>query len=325
MGKSDEYHFDYLDDNSRFADQINGALFKGRQVVKPEELEPADMQFVYLGKELGARENFKTITDKVRMWRGRLIHILAVENQTYVDYHMVFRNMLTESISYQRQWKRKKAAHEKEKDFKIGTDEFYSGMRKDEKFIPIITLVVYCGTKHPWDGARCLYDLLEIDDELKDFVTNYRLNLYDCHEHDTFEEYHTGLRQLFEVVRYGQDKDQLKKIMEENKQSYSQMDSETRELLEVVAKVKIREENDTMEIIEAKYDLCKAFVDMALEGEHKYIINAVCKKLQKGKTPEVIAEELEEDLSEIEKMIAAQQQTGNYDVAQIYEVFSAGV
>lgn len=43
MGKLDEYHFDYLDDNSRFADQINGALFRGRQIVRQEELEPAEV------------------------------------------------------------------------------------------------------------------------------------------------------------------------------------------------------------------------------------------------------------------------------------------
>lgn len=42
MGKSDEYQFDYLDDNRRFADQVNGALFRGRQVVKAEELEEAE-------------------------------------------------------------------------------------------------------------------------------------------------------------------------------------------------------------------------------------------------------------------------------------------
>ncbi len=28
MGKSDVYQFDYLDDNERFADQVNGALFR---------------------------------------------------------------------------------------------------------------------------------------------------------------------------------------------------------------------------------------------------------------------------------------------------------
>ena len=100
MGRADEYQFDYLDDNSRFADQVNGVLFQGRQVVKPDELEPADMLFVYLGREADRRKNFKSVVDKVRMWKGQLIHILAVENQSFVDYRMVLRNMLTESISY---------------------------------------------------------------------------------------------------------------------------------------------------------------------------------------------------------------------------------
>ena len=265
MGKMDEYQFDYLEDNYRFADQVNGALFQGRQIVKPDELEPAEAQSVYLGKEAGARENFKTIVDKTRMWKGRLLHILAVENQAYVDYHMILRNMLSESISYQKQWKQKKAAHERAHDLKAGTDEFLSGMVKDEKFIPVITLVVYYGTEHPWNGARCLHDLLELEEGMKKFVTNYRLNLYDCHEHDTFDEYHTGLRQLFEVVRYGKDKDKLQRIMQENKDAYSRMDSDTGELLEVVAKIKVGEEYEIMENGEKKYDMCKAFADMKLK------------------------------------------------------------
>ena len=109
MGKSDEYQFDYLDDDERFADQVNGALFQGRQVVKPKELEPADAQAVYLGREAGSRRNYKTVADKARMWRGRLLHILAVENQSHVDYHMVLRNMLSESIGYQKQWRQNTA------------------------------------------------------------------------------------------------------------------------------------------------------------------------------------------------------------------------
>ena len=103
MGKPDESYFNYLDDNRRFADQMNGALFKGKQVVKPEELESADTQMVYLGKEAGVRENFKAIVDKARIWKGRLVHILMVEHQTYVDYRMVLRNMLLESLSYHKQ------------------------------------------------------------------------------------------------------------------------------------------------------------------------------------------------------------------------------
>lgn len=44
------------------------------------------------------------------------------------------------------------------------------------------------------------------------------------------------------------------------------MDSDTRELLEVVAKVRIKEEKGIMENGEKKYDMCKALVDMRLEG-----------------------------------------------------------
>lgn len=267
MGKADEYQYDYLDNNDRFADQVNGALFKGRQVVKPDELEPVDAQAVYLGKEAGRRENYKAIVDKTRMWKGKLIHILAVENQVYVDYRMILRNMLSESLSYYKQWRQKKAKHDKKHDFPVGTDEFLSGMTQGEKFIPVITLVVYCGTEHPWDGARCLYDLLDIDDEMRDYVTNYRLNLYDCHEHDTFEEYHTGLRQLFETVRYGKDKKQLEKVMEENREAYSNIDSETRELLEVVAKIRIPEEYKMAERKEERFNVCKAWADNRLEGK----------------------------------------------------------
>ena len=49
-----------------------------------------------------------------------------------------------------------------------------------------------------------------------------------------------------------------------------------------------------------------------------------CKKLQKNKPAAVIADELEEELVEIERVIAAQQQVGSYDAEPIYKVYSAG-
>ncbi|MCM1263262.1 MAG: Rpn family recombination-promoting nuclease/putative transposase [Butyrivibrio sp.] len=214
MGRKDDYQFDYLDDNTRFADQINGALFNGTQVVKPEELEPEDSQIVSTGiidcdvrqegksdrksrkgknrRQKSESESIRTVVDKARVWKGRKLHILVVENQNYVDYQMVLRNMLSESVGYRKQWKQKKRLHTAAGDLN-GKDEYLSGIKKDEKFAPIITLVVYFGDEHKWDGARCLHDLLDIDDELKEYVTNYKLNLYDCQEHDTFNEYRTGL------------------------------------------------------------------------------------------------------------------------------------
>ena len=119
MGKKDVYQFDYLDDDRRFADQINGALFGGKQIVKPEELEPEDSQIVSIGLGTaltGRTGHAKAVVDKVRVWRGTRFHIFVVENQNYVDYQMVLRNMLSESIGYRRQWKRKQRVHTEQKD-----------------------------------------------------------------------------------------------------------------------------------------------------------------------------------------------------------------
>lgn len=282
MGKTDEYQFDYLDDDRRFADQINGALFQGRQIVKSEELLPADTQAVYLGKEAGRREHAKTVVDKARMWKGKRLHILAVENQSYVDHQMVIRNMLSESLGYHKQWKQKKREHGKAGDLKSGKDEYLSGIEKKEKFTPIITLVVYYGMDHPWDGAKCLHELIDIDEELKAYVTNYKLNLYDCHEHDTFDEYQTGLRQIFETLRYAKDKEKLGRILAENHAAYSGIDADTRELLSVVANVKIPETCKVMKDGEERYDMCKAFEDMRLEGVEEGIERGIEKGIEKG-------------------------------------------
>lgn len=321
MGRKDLYQFNYLDNYERFADQVNGALFGGRQVVKPEELEPEESRTVYLGREAGEDEQIDNFVDKTCMWRGRQIHIITVQNQSYTDYRMVLRNMLSESIGYHKQWRRKKDAHRKVKDQKKGSDAFLSGIDRGEKFTPIITLIVYCGAEHSWDGARCLYDLLDIDEEMKEYVTNYKLNLYDCHEHDTFREYRTGLRQMFETIRYGKDKEQLRRVIEADREAYTNMDNDTRQLLEVMANVRISEEYKKMENGKEKYNMCKAIEDMIadgkMEGRLELLIQLVCRKLQKNKTADVIADELEEELSEIERVIEAQQKVGSFDVGQI--------
>ena len=54
--------------------------------------------------------------------------------------------------------------------------------------------------------------------------------------------------------------------MEENREAYSRIDSDTRNMLEVVANVRIPEAFKIVEEGEERYDMCKAFEDMKLEG-----------------------------------------------------------
>ena len=288
MGTKDVCQSNYLDDPVRFADQVNGALFGGRQVVMAQALEETDPVAGYQRKEGGRRKNYRAMADKTYFWKDKLIRIITVENQNYVDYRMVLRNMLSESIGYHKQWRRLRARHEQRGDLTDHADEYLSGMKKDEKFFPIITLVVYFGTEHAWDGAKSLYELLHIDDEMKPYVSDYKLNLYDCMAHESFAEYRTGLRQVFEMVRFGKDKEKLKKIMEESAEAYSSIDSETREMIEVMANVKITEEyGHTVHengVEERRYDMCQAILEMIedgrMEGKIQGMIDAITELLE---------------------------------------------
>lgn len=60
-------------------------------------------------------------------------------------------------------------------------DEYLSGMKKTDRFAPVITLVVYYGEK-PWDGAVSLHGMLNIPEEMKAFVNDYKILLVEARE-----------------------------------------------------------------------------------------------------------------------------------------------
>lgn len=160
MGTKDLWQSDYFDDKRRFADMINGAMFQGKSVMFGEDLEKVDSNLVYHDNR---GEVVNVIRDKVYRWKGQNVSICVLENQSYVDYRMVFRVMLEEAVSYMKQQKR---AYQKWKEtgYKFNKNEFISKMRKEEKYIPVITLVLYLG-KEKWDGVKTLYEMLDIDEE----------------------------------------------------------------------------------------------------------------------------------------------------------------
>lgn len=91
MGKEDVHESDYFENTEIFADLINGVLYQGEQVVKPEELVEQDGEL----RSILGEHTKKMIRDKVKLWNGTALAVFAVENQTKVDYHMVLRAMLT--------------------------------------------------------------------------------------------------------------------------------------------------------------------------------------------------------------------------------------
>ena len=131
---------------------------------------------------MGQKDNAQSgyFDDKVR-FADACIGIIGIENQTKVDYSMVFRTMKAEALSYAKQWNELEKRYTREGKLKKDKLLAWSDLGKESRFIPVIMVVIYFGTDKEWDGAKCLYDMLDMCEELKPYVNNYRMNLFDYH------------------------------------------------------------------------------------------------------------------------------------------------
>ena len=279
MGRKDLYQSDFYEDGERFADVFNGIFFGGKEVMKAAELKEADSVMVDLAN---SRQGKKVICDKIRKWKGRYLSIMVLESQSYVDYGMVFRVMESEAIGYMKQ-KKEKFQEEERRNTKFDSDEFLSKMKKNEKFTPIITLVLYLGKDKIWDGETSLYGILELEEELQPYVNNFKLNLYDYHDHDNFNIFKTENRLLFQMLSCGKDKKKMKHLLQEERE-YRQVDEETAKAIlgilgydKPLEKIKQKSENG-----KEKYDMCQAFDDYREEGRQEGILEGRREGKQEG-------------------------------------------
>lgn len=306
MGKRDIQTSDYFEDNSFFADIVNGFLFKGESVIEADKLREADTEQRYSGR----KTKKKTNRDNVKKYYGdTLLCLYVLEHQQKVDYHMVIRNMLSEAMEYHRQWKEKQKKHREAKDLN-DSDQFLSGMCRGEKFIPVVTIVVYYGQKK-WDGATSLHEMLEFgerEEALKRYVEDYHIHVFDYHDYDSFEMFQTELNQVFSFLKCSFDKKTLREMIANRQEEYYNISDEAFELISTLTNsselLDIREYRNREQ---GGKDMCKALQEIREEGREEgardLLKTQIQKKLSKGKTVAEIADDLEEEISSIEALI----------------------
>ena len=138
--------------NDVFADIVNGLLFEGRPVVTPDSLEDAQPVSFYKA-EGNLHEQERDVSKYWKKCRIR-IALLGFENQTKYDPFMPFRVIGYDGAAYRAQ---------------IGGDNPY----------PVITIILYFGSDRRWGKNKSLYDLIDVPEELKPYVNDYRINVFD--------------------------------------------------------------------------------------------------------------------------------------------------
>ena len=318
MGKKDLWQSDYFDDKKRFADMINGAFFKGEQIMDAEELEEVDSRLVYHEK---SGEAINVIRDKVYKWKGQQVSICVLENQSYVDYRMVLRVMLEEAVSYIKQQKR---AYKKWADagYKFEGAELLSQMRREEKYAPVITLILYLGTEQEWDGAKSLHEMLEIGEELKPFVTDHKLNLFDYHEYKDFSFFKTENKIIFELLSCAKDKAKMEKVIRENQYI---LDKETTKAILGMLGIKVNLNKIMVKTREGVgYDMCKAIDDIKESGRREGRREGERETLKRGLEAMINSlKKFSQDIEEIYNAVTANELYKNVTREQVEKMYYA--
>lgn len=154
MGKKDITEKILEDYNDVFADIVNGFIFEGKQIVKPEKLNECGVHSQYKSDDSVLHEQERDI---LKRWTDGKINIALcdIENQTCPDKYMPMRIIGYDGASYRSQ------------------------LPNPHNPVPIMTIVLYFGTEQRWNYARNLKGVLKIPPYLNNYVNDYRINVFE--------------------------------------------------------------------------------------------------------------------------------------------------
>lgn len=286
MGKIDTLTKEYMKRPSVFADVFNQFLYHGRQVIKPDslvELDTAEIAVPYGADQVSVPEQRYRDAAKLlmAMTDGLAAYcILAVENEAKINYAAPVKNGLYDFLQLAHQVTAAAASHRESgsKDDKPSRDEFLSGFWKNDRLIPVLTVIVYFGSGN-WDGPLSLREMYtDCGEEVLKYAADYRINLITPNglTDGEIDEFQTSMREVMKYIKYSGDKDKLDEIIK-NEQRFKKVERSAVEIINAVtnSNIKIKAGKELI-------DVCIAIQEMREESRREGEIKGEIKGELKG-------------------------------------------
>lgn len=222
-----------------FADIVNVLLFGGKRIVKEEELESDNTDSMF--KNDGRLH--EQARDVSKIWKKKEIRvsIIGFENQTVQDYKMPLRVISYDGASYKKQLLDK----------------------KNKSLFPVITLILYFGVKK-WTAPQKLTECFNIPEELKPFVSDYKINVFNIAwlDDDTIEKFTSDFKI---VAKYFQTK-RLKKDYLGSDDIIQHVDETLKMLSVLVGDNSLEKVYDKSQMTEGGVTMCEMIQKIRNEG-----------------------------------------------------------
>ena len=168
---------EFLENNAYFVDFFNAYFFDGKRVLKPENCMELDSEMNDVNMDLEKH------VDVIRKYNdGNLYSAFIIENQSYVDMSMVVRAAVYEFVAYERMLKKSKK-------------------NKDNKKLPMVHILVFYTGERPWNAARQLSELVEVDERFKSYFHDYQMNLIEITGNTSYNFNEEDVYNLFYICR----------------------------------------------------------------------------------------------------------------------------
>ncbi len=168
---------EFLENNAYFVDFFNAYFFDGKRVLKPENCMELDSEMNDSNMDLEKH------VDVIRKYNdGNLYSAFIIENQSYVDMSMVVRAAVYEFVAYERMLKKSKKNKVKEK-------------------LPMVHILVFYTGERPWNAARQLSELVEVDERFKSYFHDYQMNLIEITGNTSYNFNEEDVYNLFYICR----------------------------------------------------------------------------------------------------------------------------
>lgn len=235
MGTSNAVTARYMENRRVFADLCNFYIHDGERVILPEHLHPLDGTELTLNKKRKEIHKERDLLMSVSAMSdaSTAYLIIGVENQTAVDYSMPVRNMLYDAMRYDRQIKIRKS--ESPKDAK----EFLSGISREQKLLPLVTLVVYFGDD-PWDGPLSLHEMLQVEQpKILQYTADYKVQLVAPYNLSDAElsKFQSNLKEVFSFIKYEKDKEKIMELIQD--EAFTSLDKDAAEVINTCTRLKL--------------------------------------------------------------------------------------
>ena len=259
----------YWRNNEQFADLFNAVLFDGEPVIKPEELEDADTEESAILEHKEYAESIQASRDNIKISKKSIVHgveyvLLGNENQQHIHYAIPLRVMGYDYSTYKKQYE-SNAKKCKTLDG-IDEDEYLSRMRRTDKFIPVITVVLYYGDK-TWDGATTLHGMLDIPDKIARYVNDYKVLLVEARRNDLVL-HNVNNVDLFNLLEIILDKDTPKNESKKKAIQYGEEHQVDKSVVMTVAGA-TNSKIDYNAFEKGEVTMCTLFDEIAKESETK--------------------------------------------------------